>query len=481
MDETQLHRVLTRFNPWWRGESVQSSLYDDQHRRRDFDRLVDRMEDAQVVTLVGPRQVGKSTMMGQYVDHLLEEGSRPERILYMTTEASTISSDADNILSDVLTVYETRVLGNSFETLDSPVYVLIDEVQKATNWGDTVKLFADRYEQLRFLLSGSVSTLITEETNETLVGRAEEQVMVPMKFVDYLRYEGVLTDDQVREQSRALRDAVKSGVRDSDPQAVTLALSDALTQLESNRPAIQRSLEKYLLRGGYPGYFDLDDVDALRELDEDLYRVVRGDLATVFGVDKRNELMAVLRHFADRTGNKLSLRGLANDLDMHRDTVREYVEYLEEFFLVYRCQHYTSGAGRSRKQPMAYVSDVGHLNALLGTDPHGFPDGTNAGAILETAVGDHLRRLQFNLSGFRNSEVNYSEVTGEIDFVLDGPDYLVPVEVKRGDPERANLRPIERYVEERTPSMGFVVNQADVLSQDGSLVSVPAWLFFYLC
>lgn len=481
MDETQLQRVLARFNPWWRGGAVQSSLYDDEHRRRDFDRLVERMDDTQVVTLVGPRQVGKSTLMGQYVEYLLSEGVSPERVLYMTTEASTISSDADNILSDILTVYETRVLGRSFENLEAPVYVLVDEVQKATNWGDTVKLYADRYNDLQFLLSGSVSTLITEETNETLVGRADEQVMVPMKFVDYLRYEKVLSDTQVREQSRAVRDEVKAGITDGDSQAVTLALSNALTDLESARPEIRQSLDQYLLRGGYPGYFDLDDVDALRELDEDLYRVVRGDLASVFGVDKRRELMAVLRYFADSTGNKLSLRGLANELGIHRETVREYVEYLEEFYLVYRCGHYTSDASRSRKQPMAYVSDVGHLNALRGTDPQGFPESADIGAILETAVCDHLRRLQFNLSNFRNSDIAYSETTGEVDFVLDGPGYLVPVEVKHGNPERANLRAIERFLDKYDASVGFVINRSGQFSQNGALISVPAWLFFYLC
>ncbi|MFC6993199.1 ATP-binding protein [Haladaptatus sp. GCM10025707] len=439
------------------------------------------MLSTQIVTLVGPRQVGKSTMMGQYIDYLLNQGHTPEHVLYMTTEASTISSDADNILSDILTIYESRVLGRSFETLDSPVYILIDEVQKATNWGDTVKLYADRYDQLHFLLSGSVSTLITKEANETLVGRAEEQVIVPMKFVDYVRYEGVLSDEAVREQSRNLRDKVKAGVREGDAQAVTLALSRASMQLESSRPEITQALERYLLRGGYPGYFDLEAVDALRKLDEDLYRVVHGDLATVFGVDKRGELMAVLRHFADSTGNKLSIRGLATDLGIDRETVREYIEYLEEFFLIYRCPHYTEGARASRKQPMAYVSDVGHLNALCGTDPEGFPTSADMGAILETAVCDHLRRLQFNLSNFRNAEVTYNETTGEVDFVLSGSDYCVAVEVKHGNPERMNLRNINRFLAEKEGSVGFVVNHANSFSQDGSLIFVPSWLFFYLC
>ena len=419
--------------------------------------------------------------MGQVVDSLLEDGHPPRQILYMTTEASTVSSNDEGILADAISVYEERVLGVGFGELDDDVYILVDEVQKADNWGDTVKLFSDRYERLNFLVSGSVSTLITEEANETLVGRAHEQVMVPMKFVDYLRYEGVLDEREVSERSRELRAAVKSSAKDGNPNEMTLALSDAYTHLEVRRPEIRDALDRYLLRGGYPGYFDMSDADALRELDQDLYRVVRGDLASVFSVDKREELMGVLRHFADCTGNKLSINAISNEHGLDRGTVERYIQYLEEFFLVYRCSHYTSGARESRKQPMAYVSDVGHLNALLGTSPEAFPRTETIGRILETAVCDHLRRLQFNFAEFRNSAVGYSERAGEIDFVMNGPDYLLPVEVKRGDPESADLTSISRFLDREPDAIGLVVNGENVFSQQGRLMYVPDWLFFYIC
>lgn len=481
MDETRLQGILARFNPWWRGDPVQNTLYADEHRRRDFDRLIDRIRDKQIVTLCGPRQVGKSTMMGQVVDTLLECGHSPRRILYMTTEAGTISSNYDEILADTLSVYEERILGISFNELDTDAYILIDEVQKANDWADIVKLYADRYDRLHFLVSGSVSTLITDETNETLVGRAHEQVMVPMKFVDYLRYEEVLDEREVSEQSRTLRADIKSGVKSGESNEVALALSNAYTRLDTRRPEIRDSLERYLLRGGYPGYFGMNDVDALRGLDEDLYRVVRGDLASVFSVDKRDELMKVLRYFADCSGNKISINRISNEYGLDRQTVERYVQYLEEFFLVYRCQHYTSGARESRKQPMAYISDVGHLNALLGTSPQRFPGSETVGPILETAVCDHLRRLQFNLSGFRNSTVLYSERTGEIDFVLDGPEYLMPVEVKHGDSESADLSAISQFLAQEPDALGFVVNGTNTFAHDDRLIHIPDWLFFYLC
>ena len=101
--------------------------------------------------------------------------------------------------------------------------------------------------------------------------------------------------------------------------------------------------------------------------------------------------------------------------------------------------------------------------------------------ILENGVCDHLRRIQYNLSGYRDTNVFYCENTGEIDFVLDGPDYLVPVEVKAGDTESSDLRAMNQFLEQNPGSIGFAINNADNLAQDERLVHIPAWLFFYLC
>lgn len=482
MDESRLQGILSRFNPWWQGEPVQRSLYSGEHKRRDLYRLVDRVEERDVITLVGPRQVGKSTMIGQLIDYLITEKNVPRRqVLFLTTEAGTVSSDYNHIIRDTLEVYEERILGKAFSEVESDIYVAFDEIQKAENWADTIKLYSDRYDSLTFILTGSVSTLISRETNETLVGRAKEQVMVPMKFIDYVRYQNILDESEVREKSRELRRSLKEGLKEGHKPKVVLALTQAAARLETKRPELQDALNSYLLRGGYPGYFDMDDTEALRELDEDLYRIVKGDLPSVYDIEKEDKLMRVLQYFADSTGSKLSINNISAETGLGRETVDRYIDYLEEFFLVYRCQHYSEKTAESRKQPMAYLNDVGHLNSLTGASARIFENLDALGPILETAVCDHLRRLQFNLSEFRNSEVSYSEITGEVDFVLQGRGSTLPVEVKHGDPNDADLDAIKKFVEQKDLPMGLVINNSNVINEDGRIVFLPAWLFFYLC
>lgn len=71
--------------------------------------------------------------------------------------------------------------------------------------------------------------------------------------------------------------------------------------------------------------------------------------------------------------------------------------------------------------------------------------------------------------------------TGEVDFVIDGPGYTLPVEVKWGDSRNANLGALRRFIDEQDIEMGFTVNHSGVLEQDGKIVHIPSWLFCYLC
>jgi len=67
-------------NTWWNDEPVPDSIY-ESHRRRDFYELFVKVtSDREILTVRGPRQVGKTTIVGQMIDELLpEEVSRRKR------------------------------------------------------------------------------------------------------------------------------------------------------------------------------------------------------------------------------------------------------------------------------------------------------------------------------------------------------------------------------------------------------------------
>lgn len=481
MDETRTLSVLSRINTWWNGDPVPESLLQADYRRRDFHILKKKLSDQrQVLAIRGPRQVGKTTVCGQLIDWLLRDRDiDAKRVLYLNIENSQILSDPSTIIEDSLSVYEQNVLQESFRRNDHTLYVFIDEVQKVPDWASTIKYYTDTYDNIKFVVTGSVSTLIEQDASETLIGRIRPFVMLPLKFADFAEYHGVMSD--VTDSSLSLRTELKKAVKSGRTEELNTALTRFYGMNDDAVPELASLKDEYLLKGGYPGVIDEEYVEAYSSLDTDLRYTVTGDLASVFGVKKPEKVLRVLSLIADSTGGKLNVESVARSTGVSRDTVERYIDHLQEFFLVDTCPAYTTSEYRSGGQDKMYVSDVGHLNTLWGTlAADTLTDPETMGALLETATSDHARRLQFFLSDHNDAEVAYWDKRGEVDFVLSGTEYTLPIEVKNGDSTTKDLRGLERFLEDTDAPFGVVVNDAGRLVDDGDIVHIPSWLFFLM-
>jgi predicted AAA+ superfamily ATPase len=482
MDENQLLELLDRINVWWDGDPVPVSLRKAEYRRSDFYKAQEELDARRrILTIRGPRQVGKTTLCGQLIESLLKEGTSERRILYLNAENNQILAHPDDVISDSLDVYEQYVLRRSFREVEEEIYVFIDEVQKIDGWASTLKYYTDTYSNLRFITTGSVSTLIKEEASETLIGRLTEQIMMPMKYRDYVEYHSVF-DGVTHDESIKLRGALRQSLKEKDTSEFTVALTRFYGTHSNIRPRLDELKDQRLLKGGYPGVIGQKPVDAYSALDSDLRYTVTGDLSTVFNVEKAENVLRVLSLVAESTTGKLNVQNIADTIGISRDTVERYLGHLKEFFLISECSRYTTSEYRTGGRPKMYIQDVGLYNVLVGTlSTETLRDGEKMGPILETAVCDHARRLQFCLSNAQNANITYWDKRGEVDFVLSGPEYVLPIEVKHGDSTRADLRGLRNFIEETDASFGLAVNNAEQLKEDDGVIHIPAWLFFFLC
>ncbi|PSQ08448.1 hypothetical protein BRC97_00860 [Halobacteriales archaeon QS_6_71_20] len=486
MESSRILTLLNRYNSWWERDDVLDSLAKADYRRRDFYFVRRKLfGDRRIVTIRGPRQVGKTTLCGQLIAWLIEqEDVPPERVLYLTADNNQVMSDPDQVIRDTLETYEQYVLRETIDDVDGDVHVFIDEVQKIDGWASTLKYYTDTYTNLRFVVTGSVSTLIKQGADETLVGRRHEQQMVPMKFVDYVGYWDVDEDDRraFYEETTELRGALMDALGDGDRVAFTGAAAQFYGTNESEFPRLNRRKDQYLLKGGYPGVLNDDYREAYSKLDSDLRSTVLGDLSTVFEIKKPQKVLRVLDLLAEATTGKVNVQRLADDASIDRDTVERYLEYLDEFFLINRVRKYAGSGFNDRAQQKIYIQDVGVYNTIRGTLGERTLDDTAAmGPILETAVCDHARRLQFYLSKRSNVDIGYRERSGEVDFVLSGREYTLPIEVKNGDPTKASLGGLKRFIDTTDVELAIVVNNSGVFESEEEIVYLPAWLFLYLC
>jgi predicted AAA+ superfamily ATPase len=349
-------------------------------------RLLAALADTPVVTLIGGRQTGKSTLVTS-----IAEGDYPAE--YVTLDDPTELAGARN---DPVAFVER--FGAS---------VIIDEVQRAPELLLPIKAAVDRDRRPgRFLLTGSANVLFVPAVAEALAGRMEVLTLWPLSAAEIEGRPG-------------------GGI-------VDLLFAD-----EAGPPVAELSTEKLvsrLLAGGYPEAVERGDDERRREwFSSYLSTILERDVRAMADIARLEQLPALLTAIALRTRGPLNKSGLSQDLGIPNSSIDRYLTLLDRVFLVRRLAAWHQRLGpRLVGSPKLLLGDVGLLCHLLRLDRERLlSDDTSRGIALESYVGMELVKAAGVARG--GSEVMHYRTTKgtEVDFVVEAADgRVVGVEVK---------------------------------------------------
>ncbi len=266
-------------------------------------RVRDRWDSGKALVVVGPRQVGKTTLLRKLCN---EAGA----YLFL---------DADE--ADIRTQLENPSLARLRQIIGSYKTVFLDEAQRIRNIGLTLKLITDQLPDVRLLVSGSSALDLANEINEPLTGRKFEFRMYPISWQELVDDQGFL--------------------------------------------AARQQLETRLLYGFYPNVVTSvgDERAILQQLSGSyLYK----DILTFGGIRRPELLDKLLVALALQIGNEVSYNELSRTLQIDRATVESYIGLLEKAFIVFRLGPFSRNLrteiSSSRK---VYFYDNGIRNAIL--------------------------------------------------------------------------------------------------------------------
>ena len=340
-------------------------------------RLLEKNSKIQVI--VGPRQVGKTTIISQ----LLSKTELPY---------SFESADAKQSIGDlwIKQIWETARLKIK-SSGGSEHLLVIDEIQKIDNWSEEVKLQwdFDRIHKIniRVIILGSSRLLIQKGLTESLTGRFELINIPHWSF--------------------------------SEMQV-----------------AFGWNVDEYLWFGGYPGSVDLivDEKRWKNYIKDSLIETsISKDILMLTRVDKPALLKTLFEIGCDYSGQILSYNKILGQLKDagNTTTLAHYLTLLSESRLLGGLDKFTSNLIRSKSSSPKFQV---YNNALLSSQKQElFTEARNNfklwGRVVESAVGSHL------ISGSSNSDLSLSywrERDNEVDFVLKKGDQIIAIEVKSG-------------------------------------------------
>lgn len=411
-----LQRVFDEQNPWHRTGEVPQALARPTERPlgKTLWRATQRDHPRRYQLVLGPRRVGKSTVMYQTVKHLLDAGVDRDRLWWLRLDHPVLMQEP---LGDLV-----RRIVDEHGRPDEELYLFLDELVYAKDWDRWLKTFYDDQWPVRIVATSSATAALADRRHESGVGRWTNQYLLPYQFTEFLDLLGVDVDLTASADLDATMRA--AGQRHLDHLGLD----------------VQRA--NLILVGGFPELLtqthlalEADDPTKLLESQQTLRadaveRAVYKDIPQAFGIGDTMLLERLLYVLARQIAGLLSPTNICGELDgMSAPTFGRYLSYLEQAFLVFTLPNYSGREVNVQKRGRKlYFADGAIRNAALQRGIAPLSDTTELGLLTENLVAANLHALaqQADVRLF-----HWRQKQQEVDLVYDHPTAPLAFEIGR--------------------------------------------------
>ncbi|HLC65454.1 MAG TPA: ATP-binding protein [Candidatus Nanoarchaeia archaeon] len=416
MDQ-QIQIALEKQNPWWFKEAYETGI----PRLRHYHRLQKYLGTQEILLVLGARRTGKSTLLYQIIAQLK---ASPEAILFINLDEPIFQSKADDPAFLGTLIEEYLVQHKEL----SKVYVFIDEVQNYLYWTQTIKSLHDINKKVKFVLSGSTSSLLKDAASTRLSGRYFATVIWPLTFQEYLEFSNMPKPSLLQKRQAANR---------------------------------------YLQFGGFPRVVLEKDELLKQDLLKNYFQTIYlKDIIFPHKVRNNKDVFDLLYFVLSNAGTPFSYAKMAKTLNISADTVKEYLSYAEQSYLLYVVTKYDPSVRKQLANPRKiYCVDTGLINSIS------FKFSENRGRLMENLVFMSLIKKQ--------GEVFYHREANECDFLVrEGRKIARAIQVtlslKEESVKKRELKGLLEALISHNLQEGFIVTEAEkeVIELEGRKIHV---------
>ena len=387
--------------------------------------LSDIEELSQIISITGPRRVGKTTALRQVICYLLDKlDIAPAHILYFSFDDPEVygSEDLQRVIFDKL--IERMKVDFGDRTLR---YFFLDEIQRLPKWELYLKRYYDLKFPVRFIISGSASSAIFRQSQESLLGRIKDRHLLPFSFREYCFY-------RLRRHPKfASIVGEYFGLRQSLMEGNWHDIVGSIKQLELEltnfEGEIRDAIVSYCREGGFPEVWSLADPVRKIEylMEQQVRKVLYEDLMALTQYRKPENVLRFFVYLLAHPGVEINMSTLAKHIGVERRIVEENLPRLIMTDLIIRIQKFSHQPLRVRQGNIkCYPVDLALRNAVLKTWADYTRDQVMMGMYAENLVAHELCKWPEAIE-----IAYYREKKNEVDFVITyGGNRYLPVEVK---------------------------------------------------
>lgn len=334
-----------------------------------------------IVSLIGSRRSGKTWLLYDLMNTLLNNGLEKEKILFLNFEDERLVLDTGSL--DLI----IQSYGEIFPEIEfEDVYIFFDEIQNVPGWQKFIRRVYDTKTRNIFI-TGSNSKYLSTEIATELRGRTISYRVFPLSFSEYLDFNNV------------------------DKKLFT----------QKSKSAIVHFAEKYLTHGGFPETVFLDKQTRVKLLQEYFNVMIFRDVVERYQISNIDTLKFFIKKIFAGVTKPFSVNKAYNDLrsmgyKISNKYLYDYYNYCNDVFLCQSINRFDySEIKQAKSDKKSYIIDNGLLSAIE------FSTSSNLGKLLENLVFLEFLKAEKEIFYFKNQH--------ECDFIVKDENNHAPFQV----------------------------------------------------
>lgn len=328
------------------------------------------LEPNKAVILLGARRTGKTELLKKIVSE---------------SNQKTLFLNGDDIRTHNL--FEPESLEFYKMNFAKTELLIIDEAQKIPKIGHKLKILVDNMDNIKVLATGSSAFDLSNKLGEPLTGRKKTFYLYPFSQQEYQDYENILET-----QSR---------------------------------------LDTRLIFGNYPELYNIESrQDKIEYLHELASAYLLKDILEFDGIKNAEKIRNLLRLIAFQVGSEVSLSEMAQNVELHKDTVARYLDLLAKTFVIFKVEGFSRNLRKEiTKMNRWYFYDNGIRNVVIN-NLNDFKFRNDKGLLWENYLISERVKLQTYTRTYTNNYFWRTYDQQEIDWIEERNGKLFAFEIK---------------------------------------------------
>lgn len=345
------------------------------------DKITPMLNGKKAITIMGARQVGKSTLLKMMLEGVSD-------VMWLNGD----DLDVRELLKNISSTRFRSIIGNN-------KILVIDEAQRIQDIGLKIKLITDNIPDVQVIAMGSSSFELASKINEPLTGRKREYKMFPLTFAEMVNHTNLLEE--------------------------------------------LRMIPHRMVFGYYPEVVESsgEERTVLHELSESyLYR----DILSFDKIMKSDKLVKLLQALAYQIGSQVSYHEIGQIVGLDSKTVERYVDILEKSYIVFRLKSFSRNLRNELKSSRkVYFWDLGIRNAVIGNFSQ-VENRADVGSLWENfVIAERLKKNHYG-NNYAQSWFWRTQQQREIDYLEEIDGTISAFEIKWNE-RKANAKCPEAF------------------------------------